>query len=145
MRLDKALLLFSGAIFAAYGVVCWYNPELPAEYAGLFIATHDGYAEMAAMYGGLQTGFGVLLILAGLVSRYRRAGLWVIQLGIGSLAIARGSVAFSDLDSGFNLSAGKLQLAMSSGFTLYTWGALAFEATIVLIATWCLIKGARNP
>lgn len=144
MRLDQALLLLSGAIFVAYGVVCWYNPELPAEYAGLFIATHNGYAEMAAMYGGLQTGFGAVLILAALIQRYRRAGLWLIHLCIGSLAIARGSVAFSDLDSGFNLSAGSLKLAMSSGFTAYTWGALAFEVTIVLIATWCLIKGARS-
>ena len=144
MRLDKALLLVSGVIFAAYGILCWYNPELPAEYAGLFIATHDGYAEMAAMYGGLQTGFGVMLVLAALVNRYRRAGLWVIFMAIGSLAIARGSVAFSDLDSGFNLTAGKLQLAMSSGFTIYTWGALAFEFTIVLLAAWCLIKGTRG-
>lgn len=144
MRLDQSLLLISGAIFAVYGVICWYDPEIPAEYAGLFIATHNGYAEMAAMYGGLQTGFGIVLMLAGIVSSYRRAGLWLLLLCIGALATARGSVAFSDLDSGINLSAGSIKLAMSSGFTAYTWGALAFETLIALLAAWCLVKSARR-
>lgn len=144
MSLAKGLELIAGLIFAAYGALCWYNPELPAEYAGLFIATHNGYAEMAAMYGGLQTGFGLVLIFAALIPRYQRAGLWLLFFCIGSLAIARGSIAFSDLDSGFNLSSGSLKLAMSSGFTVYTWGALAFEAAVALLALWCLIKGARS-
>ena len=50
----RAVLLIPGALFIVYGAMCWYNPELPAEYAGLWVAHQDGLAELAAMYGGLQ-------------------------------------------------------------------------------------------
>ena len=100
----KILLVLAGAVFLAYGVVCWVNPELPAEYAGLFIATHNGYAEIAAMYGGLQSSFGAILIVSAFLKGYLRPGLWLILICIGTLAAARASVALSGLDSSFQLS-----------------------------------------
>lgn len=141
MRIFPQLLLgISGAIFAIYGVFCWLDPELPAEYAGLFIATHNGYAEMAAMYGGLQTGFGVVLIAAALIKHYRRAGLWLMLITIGTLAAARGSVALSDLDSSFQVANSSLGIDMSSSFTAYTWGALGFETLLTLLAATALLR-----
>ena len=46
----RAVLIIPGALFIVYGAMCWYNPELPAEYAGLWVAHQDGLAELAAMY-----------------------------------------------------------------------------------------------
>lgn len=136
----QVLLALSGAVFLAYGVFCWIDPELPAEYAGLFIATHNGYAEMAAMYGGLQSSFGAILIASAALRPYRRPGLWLLLICIGTIAVARGSVAFGNLDSSFNLGNSALGIKISSGFTAYTWGALAFEITVAVLAGVALIR-----
>ena len=44
--LGKIVLWFTAAMFIVYGVVCFFSPELPANYAGLVIASGDGYAEV---------------------------------------------------------------------------------------------------
>lgn len=129
----KFLLALSGTIFLVYGVVCWVNPEVPAEYAGLFIATHNGYAEIAAMYGGLQSSFGAVLVASAFLKGYQRPGLWLILICIGTLAAARASVALSGLYSSFQVANSSLGIDVSSSFTTYTWGALAFE---VFLAVW---------
>ncbi len=139
-RFARLLLGISGAIFMGYGVICWLDPEKPAELAGLFVATHNGYAEMAAMYGGLQLGFGSILFVSAFMKSYLRPGLWLIAICIGNLAVARGSVAFRGVDPTFDLAAGRVGITMSSGFTAYTWAALAFEAFIVLGAIVALIS-----
>ena len=136
----KILLVLAGAVFLAYGVVCWVNPELPAEYAGLFIATHNGYAEIAAMYGGLQSSFGAILIVSAFLKGYLRPGLWLILICIGTLAAARASVALSGLDSSFQVANSSLGIDVSSSFTSYTWGALAFEVFLAVWAGLALLK-----
>ena len=136
----KILLVLAGAVFLAYGVVCWVNPELPAEYAGLFIATHSGYAEIAAMYGGLQSSFGAILIVSAFLKGYLRPGLWLILICIGTLAAARASVALSGLDSSFQVANSSLGIDVSSSFTSYTWGALAFEVFLAVWAGLALLK-----
>ena len=133
-------LVLAGAVFLAYGVVCWVNPELPAEYAGLFIATHNGYAEIAAMYGGLQSSFGAILIVSAFLKGYLRPGLWLILICIGTLAAARASVALSGLDSSFQVANSSLGIDVSSSFTSYTWGALAFEVFLAVWAGLALLK-----
>lgn len=136
----KFLLAVSGTIFLVYGVACWINPELPAEYAGLFIATHNGYAEIAAMYGGLQSSFGAVLVASAFLKGYQRPGLWLILICIGTLAAARASVALSGLDSSFQVANSSLGIDVSSSFTSYTWGALAFEVFIALWAGLALLR-----
>ena len=141
----KILLVLAGAVFLAYGVVCWVNPELPAEYAGLFIATHNGYAEIAAMYGGLQSSFGAILIVSAFLKGYLRPGLWLLMMVLGGLAAARGSVAFGNFDLTVQAAQGAADVAMSSDFTSYTWYALLFEATFAVLAGLCLLnKNSQN-
>ena len=141
---SRVLLVLSGAVFLGYGVLSWVNPELPAEYAGLFIATHDGYAEMASVYGGLQSGFGAILIASGFLKPYERAGLWLILICVGAVAVARGSVALGDLDSSFQVANSSLGIDMSSSFTAYTWGALAFETFAALWAGLALLTARKK-
>lgn len=136
----KLLLGLAGAVFLVYGVVCWIDPELPAEYAGLFIATHNGYAEMAATYGGLQASLGAILVASAFLKPYQRPGLWLMLICIGSVAAARGSIAFGNMDSSFNLGNSALGIKISSGFTAYTWGSLAFEITLAVLAAIALIR-----
>ena len=122
--LGKIVLWASGLIFAVYGAACFLSPELPANYAGLSIGNGDAYAEMGAMYGGLQFGFGLFCILCAVKPGFYRAGLTLLVFAIGCLAVAR---LYSSYDADW----------MVGG---YTWGAMAFEFATAILAAVALRK-----
>ncbi|EAQ96388.1 DUF4345 family protein [Congregibacter litoralis] len=124
--MTRAFLILIAFIFAAYGVACILDPSLPARLAGLQITNGDGYAEMSAMYGGLQTGVGVFCLLGAFRSSMERSVLLLLVLGIGLLAATRALGA----------------LRTEEVLTVYTWGALAFE-TFVTAAAAALLSRAR--
>lgn len=120
--LTKILLWASAIIFTSYGIACLLNPELPASYAGLSITNGDAYAELGAMYGGLQTGFGLFCALAAIKPSLHQAGLLMLVFLIGGLASAR----LLSLLTGTDPVAG------------YTWGALAYESATAILAAIAL-------
>lgn len=122
--LGKIILWASGLIFAAYGAACFLSPELPANYAGLSIGNGDAYAEMGAMYGGLQFGFGLFCLLAAIKPAFFRPGLTLLVMAIGCLAVAR---LYSAWDAEWLVG-------------VYTWGAMAFEFTVAILAAIALRK-----
>lgn len=119
----RSFLLIIGLIFVAYGVACALDPGLAARLAGLAVRNGDGYAELAAMYGGLQTGVGLFLAIAAFRPSLQHGALLLLVLGIGSLAVLRGTGA----------------LRTEEVVTAYTWGALAFES-IVTIGSAALLR-----
>lgn len=122
--LGKFVLWVSAILFVGYGVACLLDPALPAGSAGLAIGNGDGFAEMAAMYGGLQTGFGLWCLLGALRPDLYRSVLTSLVLVVGLLAVGRlyGAVAGS----------GEL--------TVYTWGALGYEFLTAVLAFIALRK-----
>lgn len=116
--MTRAFLVIVGLIFLAYGVACAIDPALPARLAGLAITNGDGYAELAAMYGGLQSGVGLFLVIAAFRPALMQSALLLLVLGIGLLAVLRGAGALRSEDA----------------VTAYTWGALAFETLVTAIA-----------
>ncbi|MEP5568411.1 MAG: DUF4345 family protein [Halioglobus sp.] len=122
--LGKIVLWAAGLIFVVYGAACFLSPELPANYAGLSIGNGDAYAEMGAMYGGLQFGFGLYCILCAVKPGFFRGGLTLLVMVIGCLAFAR------------------LYSAYSADWLVggYTWGALAFEFSTAILAAVALRK-----
>ncbi len=122
--LGKIVLWAAGLIFASYGVFCFLSPELPANYAGLSIGSGDAYAEMGAMYGGLQFGFGVFCILCALRPTFFRAGLTMLVMVIGCLAFAR---LYSSYSADWLVGS-------------YTWGAMGFEFVTATLAAIALRK-----
>ncbi len=116
--LGKVILWISGLVFVAYGVVCLVSPEVPAGYAGLSIDSGDGFAEIGAMYGGLQTGFGLFCALGATRPTYYRPALTLLVLGIGLLAV------------------GRLVSTLVGEGTVggYTWGAMAYEFATAILA-----------
>ncbi len=135
----RAVLIIPGGLFLGYGAMCWYNPELPAEYAGLWVAHQDGMAELAAMYGGLQFCLGSIIFLSGILKGYLRPGLWLAMMCLGGLAAGRASVAFGDFDLTIRAVKGATDVAMNSDFTVYTWYALIFESVFAVLAGVCLL------
>lgn len=116
--LGKTILGVSSLVFIAYGLVSLISPAVPAGFAGLVMSNGDAFAEIGAMYGGLQTGVGLFCLLALIKAEYYRAGLMLLVIGIGALAIAR------------LLSA----LLTTDLLTTYTWGALVYELVTVALA-----------
>ncbi|MEH6581574.1 MAG: DUF4345 family protein [Halioglobus sp.] len=115
----KIILWISAIIFISYGLTCLYSPDIPAAYAGLSMTNGDAFVEIGAMYGGLQTGFGLFCLLAALKPDYHKSGLILLVLCVGGLALTR---LFTTL-------------IVSEPVAVYTWGAMAYEfATATLAA-----------
>ncbi|MDH4040143.1 MAG: DUF4345 family protein [Gammaproteobacteria bacterium] len=124
--LGKFVLWFSAAMFIAYGLACLASPALPAGYAGLEFASSDAVPEIGAMYGGLQTGFGLFCLLGALKTGYYRPALVLLLLCIGGLALSRCFWALSG----------------TAPIGSYTLGAMAYEYTTAILAAIALRKQA---
>jgi hypothetical protein len=122
--LGKIVLWFTAVMFIPYGLACLISPDLPAGYAGLGINNGDAYAEIGAMYGGLQAGFGLFCVLAAMKSEYYKAGLVALVMCIGGLVLGR---IYSTL-TGDEAVGG------------YTYGAMVYEFTTATLAAVALRK-----
>lgn len=60
----KIYLGLLAAVFIGYGLVCLVSPSVVADSTGMVLATGVATVEVRAMYGGLQTAFGLLALLA---------------------------------------------------------------------------------
>lgn len=124
MLLGKTLLGVSAFVFMGYGLVSLVSPAIPAGFASLVISNGDAFAEIGAMYGGLQTGLGLFCALALVKPEFYRSGLILLLITIGSLALAR-------LVS---------VLITTDPVTSYSYGALGYECTTVALALAALVK-----
>ena len=122
--LGKIILWISAIIFISYGLVCLFSPQVPAGYAGLSMTNGDAFAEVGAMYGGLQTGFGLFCLLGALKADLYRPTLAALLLVVGGLALGR---LYSTLTG-------------TDPVAVYTWGAMAYESTTAIIAFLALRK-----
>lgn len=122
--LGKFVLWISAIVFTSYGLVCLFAPEVPAGYAGLTITNGDAYAEIGAMYGGLQTGFGLFCLLGALRSSLHKPALALLVMVFGSLALGRmySTITVADPVGG------------------YTWGAMIYEFATAILAALSLRK-----
>ena len=122
--LGKIILWMSTLAFVSYGVMCLIDPTLPAEMAGLAILSGDGRAELGAMYGGLQTAYGVFCLLGALRTDLYRPALTSLVLMMGGLAVARLYTA----------------VMADGGLGGYTYGAMAFEFATAILSLIALRK-----
>ncbi len=122
--IGKFVLGISALAFIGYGLTSLLSPEIPARLAGIAITNADGFAEVGAMYGGLQTGIGLFCLLSLLKADFYRTGLALLALAIGALALAR-----------------LLTMLVSTGdVSAYTWGALAYEFATTGLAAFAFVK-----
>ena len=80
------------------------DPEIPAGWSGIFIASQDAYAEIAAMYGGLEIAIGSILLASAFIKEYLKAGLWLLFVIISYIGAARAFTVFRELDSKFEVA-----------------------------------------
>lgn len=118
----KLVLWLSAAIFLSYGLWCLISPEVPANYAGLSITNGDAYAEMGAMYGGLQTGFGLLCLWGALREWMYKPALTMVAVMVGGLALGRTYSTITGTDS----------------IDFYTQSVFVFEYATAILAVFAL-------
>jgi hypothetical protein len=122
--LGKVILWISAVVFIPYGLLCLFDPALPAGYAGLTMHSGDAFVEIGAMYGGLQTGFGLFCLLGALRKDFFRPALASLLLVVGGLALGRLYSAATSTDP----------------VGSYTWAAMAYEFTTATLAGLALRK-----
>lgn len=120
MMFARIWLGLNGLVFAVYGLVCVFAPSVPAGYAGLELPTASARTEVSAMYGGLQAGIGVLLAWSASAPQRVAAGLRIMALLLGSLAVGRAVGIAVD------------------GVTEYNLGAIVYEATAAGLALFAM-------
>jgi hypothetical protein len=129
MRLGNAILGVSTLVFTAYGLVSLADPAIPSGFSGLEMSNGDAFAEIGAMYGGLQTGVGLFCLLALMKPDFYRAGLALLATAIGAMAVAR---LFS-----FGIT--------TEAVSAYTYGALLYEFLTAILAGIALMKKSNDP
>lgn len=122
--LGKTVLAISALAFIGYGLLSLFSPAIPAGFAGLQMSNGDAFAEIGAMYGGLQTGIGLFCALALLKAEFYRSGLILLVLAIGALTLAR-------LIS---------LLAAPDPVSVYSYGAFGYELATTFAALIALMK-----
>lgn len=120
MLLGKIVLGVSALAFTGYGLVSLVSPEVPAELVDLQMNSGDAFAEVAAIYGGLQTALGLFFLLSLINPAHYRAGLLALLFVMGGLALARIIALWVTAD------------AIGS----YTVAALGFEAAVAMLAAY---------
>jgi hypothetical protein len=130
MLFSRILLGLTGIAFAGYGLYCAYDLDMIVRLTGLAFRAPSAAVESRAMYGGLQTGLGLLFLNSAVNSRMTAYGLVAMVFVMGSLAVGR---AF-----GISLD----------GIDDYNKGAVIYEGTSALLAAvaiWFERKARNSP
>jgi len=130
MLFSRILLGLTGLLFAGYGVYCAYDLDMIVRLTGIAFRAPSAAVESRAMYGGLQTGIGLLLINAAVNKRMTAFGLVAMAFVLGGLAVGRAlGISIDGMDD-------------------YNQGALVFEASSAVlagIAIWRERKAKNSP
>ncbi|MEE3327699.1 MAG: DUF4345 family protein [Myxococcota bacterium] len=110
MKLGRILLIAVGLAFTPYGFLCLFSPQSVADYTGMVLPNASALNEVAAMYGGLQIGLGLIFIVLALRKQTLAMGLIILMSLLGALAL------------------GRLYGLFAYGFSTYNVLAVIFEA-----------------
>ena len=119
----RVFLGLNTLIWLPYGIMCFLDPALLAEAAGVSAASATGTTELRAMYGGLQASIGVWAGLAAWRPSLARGALTALVVLPAGLASTRLAGA-----------------AIDGEFATYTLGALALEISLAGLAAFGLSR-----
>ncbi|MEH6551862.1 MAG: DUF4345 family protein [Pseudomonadales bacterium] len=85
----RLFLAFTGIMLLPYGLVCFYDPALPASYFGVSLGESGGPVEFMAMYGGLQAAIGLYCLRGAISKSYTLESVRVAVFIFAGLGFAR--------------------------------------------------------
>lgn len=117
----RIFLIVSAFIWLPYGLMCFFFPGLVGGFNGIQPIADTGLIEFKAIYGGLQSGMGLMVLFALMNSRFERPALLMLVFLCGFMALARFIATDFDVAVSF-----------------YTYMALVLEGATALLAFWLL-------
>lgn len=90
-----------GLLSVLYGIFCFLRPGFLDAFAGVAATSTTGTVELRAMYGGLQTAFGLLALLGALKPAFTHAALLATAFlcaGLGSFRLL-GALSAAEVSS----------------------------------------------
>ena len=84
------LLLLNAAAFVFFGLKWLFSPVVMATGLGIHLTNADAITDAQAVYGGLELGVGVFLVVCALKPAMQFAGLLAATLALSGLALCRG-------------------------------------------------------
>jgi hypothetical protein len=84
-----AVLALAGLGFLGFGLWFLVDPIGPLAAIGITATGAPAATEFRAFYGGLEVGFGLLMLVAAAKPDWRTAGLWLVIATNGGIAAGR--------------------------------------------------------
>ena len=88
-KLAQGFLLLPGVTFFGLGVWFLIEPTTMASVIGLAPESPAGFAELRAVYGGLEIALGVFLLVTGFQANWSKTGLWLLLSCYGGITAGR--------------------------------------------------------
>jgi hypothetical protein len=89
MTVWRLILALAALTFIGFGFAFIFNPDEMAAIASITLTAPAARTDVRAMYGGLEFGFGVFLLLCTVRRRFVRIGLFAAACALVSMATAR--------------------------------------------------------
>lgn len=93
MKLARVVLILNAVLFAGLGAWCLADPAGTLGPVGVVAQTPHGATELRAMYGGLELGVALFLLLCTRRTAWLGAGLLLCGLALLGLGLTRGLAA----------------------------------------------------
>lgn len=123
MTLQVIYLVINALLNLIFSGWCFLYPESTAAAVGYTLNGQKGFAEYAAVYGGIQAGMGIFFALCAWQSQLTQPGLVMAACIYGGIAIFRTAAI---IEGGTNIE---------NGWIFYT-----IEVTFALSALWLTAK-----
>ena len=88
MDKGKLAIGMTAAAFLGFGTISMFKPGILRK-IGVRATNANGRAELRAMYGGMELGFGVFFAFAARRPEWRRPALAAIACAVGALGVTR--------------------------------------------------------
>jgi hypothetical protein len=121
MNLWRLILALAALTYIGFGFAFIFKPDEMAAIASLTLTLPAARTDVRAMYGGLEFGIGVFLLLCTLKRRFVRIGLFAAACALVSMATARSVGLLLD---GFGALQFIIAVTEWVGGGLVMWGAL---------------------
>lgn len=126
MTLWRVILALMGLCFAGFGFAFIFNPDEMAALARITVTEPAARTDIRAMYGGLEFGVGIFLLLCAMKQAFVRVGLFAAACALIAMATSRTAGLLID---GFAVLQLIIALAEWVGGGLATWGSLVAKPT----------------